>query len=708
MSWYRTGTITVTNGSTAVTGSSTDFIAGAAVGEGVMAPDGKVYEITAIVSATALTLGSAYLGSTASGQAYAIVPTQSYIRDLAAQAASLVNTYSTAVTNVAAGKFADGTVSVPSIRFQTDDNTGINHAVGVADTFTLDANGVVQATVNTTGVTLANVPKAPTATAGTNTTQVATTAFVKTAVDNVVAAAPGALDTLNELSAALGNDANYAATITTALALKAPLVSPSFTTPALGTPASATLTNATGLPIATGVSGLGTGVATALAVNVGTAGAPVVNGGVLGTPSSGSAANLTSFPTLNQNTTGTAAGLSGTPNISVGTVTASGNVAVGVTTPYSKLSIVSSGADGSPVATDRLTFQPTDTFSRAAIWADGASPYKGILCFGVNAGGNNHTVTEYARLTSTGLNSTAIGQGVGGAAAGSFTTLSASGAISANGGAKFTTTYDAGFVAGGITKHATVGLTLRGITGTVFDSSIYTAAGGLLFSNPTGTDNLALCGTTVQITAGAGLAVNGTLSATLDGTVNNKFISLVDTAASGKEWGLYNRNGGVAGSFAIRNVTDGVTAVELTASGTLNLPIGQIKFPATQNPSSDPNTLDDVQIFTYTATATGLTTSPTCDVLVRKIGPIVLIQVPDIGGTSNSVGFTLTGMPTKSRPSAARIATCRTIDNGGTVLYTNCNVGTGGIITIYPTINGGDFTASGSKLLANSIISYVV
>ncbi len=74
------------------------------------------------------------------------------------------------------------------------------------------------------------------------------------------------------------------------------LNSPSFTTPALGTPASGTLTSCTGLPISTGVSGLGTGVATALAVNVGTAGAPVVNGGVLGTPSSGTLTNATGLP----------------------------------------------------------------------------------------------------------------------------------------------------------------------------------------------------------------------------------------------------------------------------------------------------------------------------------------------------------------------------------------------------------------------------
>jgi len=71
----------------------------------------------------------------------------------------------------------------------------------------------------------------------------------------------------------------------------------------LGTPSSGTLTNATGLPISTGVSGLGTGVATALGIAVGSAGAFVTFDGALGTPSSGTVTNLTGTASININGT---------------------------------------------------------------------------------------------------------------------------------------------------------------------------------------------------------------------------------------------------------------------------------------------------------------------------------------------------------------------------------------------------------------------
>ena len=70
---------------------------------------------------------------------------------------------------------------------------------------------------------LTGVPTAPTAAANTNTTQVATTAYVQTEITDLIAAAPGALDTLNELASALGNDASFSTTVTNSLATKLPL-----------------------------------------------------------------------------------------------------------------------------------------------------------------------------------------------------------------------------------------------------------------------------------------------------------------------------------------------------------------------------------------------------------------------------------------------------------------------------------------------------
>ncbi|HIA2720054.1 TPA: tail fiber protein [Escherichia coli] len=76
---------------------------------------------------------------------------------------------------------------------------------------------------------LTGTPTAPTAAQSTNSTQIANTAFVKAAITALINGAPGALDTLKEIAAAINNDPNFSTTINNALALKAPLASPALT-----------------------------------------------------------------------------------------------------------------------------------------------------------------------------------------------------------------------------------------------------------------------------------------------------------------------------------------------------------------------------------------------------------------------------------------------------------------------------------------------
>ena len=152
-------------------------------------------------------------------------------------------------------------------------------------------------------IAAARLSTATTQSAGNNSTKIATTAYVETAVSNLVDSAPGALNTLNELAAALGDDANFSTTVTNSIATKLPL-------------AGGTMTGA---------------------LNMGNQN--ITNGGTItGTFVGNITGNVTG------NTSGTAGGLTGTPNITVGTVTAasldiSGNVDVDGTLETDALTI---------------------------------------------------------------------------------------------------------------------------------------------------------------------------------------------------------------------------------------------------------------------------------------------------------------------------------------------------------------------------------
>ena len=93
MPWYKTGTVSVAQNSTVVTGSNTTFVASSRVGDAIRLPDGGWYEIVGTSSETAISISPSYQGASFSSGSYAIAPLQGYVKESANALRALVLQY---------------------------------------------------------------------------------------------------------------------------------------------------------------------------------------------------------------------------------------------------------------------------------------------------------------------------------------------------------------------------------------------------------------------------------------------------------------------------------------------------------------------------------------------------------------------------------------------------------------------------------------
>jgi Pectate lyase superfamily protein len=148
-----------------------------------------------------------------------------------------------------------------------------------------------------------------------------------------------------------------------------------------------------------------------------------------------------------------------------------------------------------------------------------------------------------------------------------------------------------------------------------------------------------------------------------------------------------------------------------TTTAAISAPRAGVLVTGNENASGrlpEYNGLNLVEQGTFTATATGLTTSPTgtCKYVVND--GAVTLDIPGITGTSNATSFTLTGAPVAVRPAVDKDVLCRVQDNSGAVGLGLLRMKTTGVLELYVGAAGAAFTASGTKAVAAMSVSYTL
>lgn len=145
MAWYKTGTVSVQNGQTSITGVSTKFASNTRVGDGFRGPDGEWYEIVNIASETVLGIYPAYQGPTISTSPnYMVAPLQGYNKESADRLREITNSFRDVSDEVASAVAAAAAAKVSETNSKASETAANSSAVSAGQSATTASQNAAQ------------------------------------------------------------------------------------------------------------------------------------------------------------------------------------------------------------------------------------------------------------------------------------------------------------------------------------------------------------------------------------------------------------------------------------------------------------------------------------------------------------------------------------------------------------------------------------